>query len=333
MIKSLLIEKHRRVHMKDVITGIIGTGMIASSLAVLTAGHGVKTVLLARSEASKDRCEKTISDFYAQLIEAGIMDEKQAVICRTYISYAYDYKGLKDSAIIFECVAENAEVKYEVYKNLEADCPDVKAICSVSSSIVPEVLAKGAGRYADRIIVTHPFNPPHLVPYFEVCAASCIADGVVEWVCSFLDFLDRKAVVLKKPTPGFIGNRLQFALWREALALVEEGICDPEDIDTCLEFSFCPRYTSIGIFEHFDNGGLQLNAAGCRNIWPILSVKTEIPDFMQKLMEEGKMGVKSPSKTGFYDWNGVDMQAYADRVSAPYLRMVSWKLPQEAFKE
>ena len=333
MIKSLLIEKHRRVHMKDVITGIIGTGMIASSLAVLTAGHGVKTVLLARSEASKDRCEKTISDFYAQLIDAGLMEEKQAGICRSYISYAFDYKGLKDSGIIFECVAENADIKYEVYKSLEADCPEVKAICSVSSSIVPEVLAKGADKYADRIIVTHPFNPPHLVPYFEVCEASCTAPGVTDFACAFLKILDRKPVVLKKPTPGFIGNRLQFALWREALALVEEGICGPEDVDTCLEFSFCPRYTSIGIFEHFDNGGLQLNAAGCRNIWPILSVRTEIPGFMQKLMEEGKMGAKSPSKTGFYDWNGTDMDAYADRVSAPYFKMFSWKLPEESLKE
>ena len=274
--------------MKDVTTGIIGTGMIASSLAVLTAGHGVKTVLLARSDASKKRCEKTIDEFYAQLVVAGIINEKQAGICKTYISYTFDYEGLKDSGIIFECVAENAETKYEVYRSLEASCPKVKAVCSVSSSIVPDVLVKGADKYADRIIVTHPFNPPHLVPYFEVCTASCTAEGVTDFACGFLRYLDRKPVVLKKPTPGFIGNRLQFALWREALALVEEGICAPEDVDTCLEFSFCPRYTSIGIFEHFDNGGLQLNAAGCRNIWPILSVKTDIPDFMKSSWKKGR---------------------------------------------
>ncbi len=319
--------------MKDIKTGIIGTGMIASSLAVLTAGHGVKTVLYARSESSAGRCTDTIKAFYAQLCENGIMTEAQAEICESYISYAYDYEGLKESEVVFECVAEQAEIKYEVYKNLAESCPDIKAICSVSSSIVPDVLSKGAGKYADRVIVTHPFNPPHLVPYFEVCAADSTAAGVVDFVCSFLSFLDRRSVVLKKPTPGFIGNRLQFALWREALALVEEGICGPEDIDTCLEFSFCPRYTSIGIFEHFDNGGLQLNAAGCRNIWPILSVKTDIPEFMKKLMEEGNMGAKCPSKKGFYDWNNVDMEAYADRVSAPYLKMVSWKLPEKRFGE
>ena len=137
----------------------------------------------------------------------------------------------------------------------------------------------------------------------------------------FLKRLDRKPVLLRKPTPGFIGNRLQFALWREALALVDEGICEPRDVDTVLEYSFCPRYTSIGIFEHFDNGGLELNARTCKNVWPILSNATDIPAFMSDLMKEGKTGAKSDSKTGFYDWNGVDMEAYAKRVSDPYWRM------------
>ena len=92
-------------------------------------------------------------------------------------------------------------------------------------------------------------------------------------------------------------------------------------MDRVLEYSFCPRYTSIGIFEHFDNGGLDLNAKTCKNVWPILSNAPDIPDFMKKLMEEGKMGARSETKTGFYDWEGVDMEAYAKRVSEPYWRM------------
>ena len=195
---------------------------------------------------------------------------------------------------------------------------------SVSSSIVPNVLAEGAGKNFDKVIVTHPFNPPHLVPYFELCQSDKTSDGVMDYVFNILVLLDRKPVILKKPTPGFIGNRLQFALWREALALVEEGICDARDVDTCLANSFGPRYTSIGIFEHFDNGGLLLNASSCKNIWPVISNKTDIPKFMQDLMDEGKMGAKSESKQGFYDWRDVDMEEYAKRVSAPYWKMLDW---------
>lgn len=209
----------------------------------------------------------------------------------------------------FECVSEAKDMKYSVYQLLEEYCPDLKAIGSVSSSIVPNELIKGAGKYANRILVTHPFNPPYLVPFFEMCAADKTDPSVVIYVKDILLALDRKPVVLKKPTPGFIGNRLQFALWRECLALVEEGVCMPEDVDACLAYSFCPRYTSIGIFQHFDQGGLELNAAVCRNTWPVLSSRTEIPEFMKDLMEKGYMGAKSPSKRGFYDWNGVDMKA------------------------
>ena len=309
--------------------GILGTGMIASSMAVLTSGHGFKTVVLARSQKSIDRCRDVVDDFYTQIVEKQIIDEKRAAFCKSFIQYTFDYEDLKETEIVFESVLETTDAKYEVYRKIEACCPQVRAICSVSSSIVPNVLAEGADKYADRVVVTHPFNPPHLVPYFECCGADCTADGVMDYVCNLLRALDRKPVVLKKPTPGFIGNRLQFALWREALALVEEGICDPEDVDTCLEYSFCPRYTSIGIFEHFDNGGLTLNAATCRNIWPILSNRTEIPDFMQQLMDENKLGARSESKQGFYDWSNTDMQAFSERVSAPYWKMLDWDFPEE----
>ena len=309
--------------------GIVGTGMIAGSMAVLAAGHGFRTVVLARNETSAARCAGAVDEFFAQMTDHGCLTAAGADVCKGYIRYVCDYTEMAEAEAVFESVVEDAEVKYGVYRALEANCPGLRAICSVSSSIVPAVLAQGADKYADRIVVTHPFNPPHLVPYFEVCASERTAEGVTDYVMELLRALDRRPVLLKKPTPGFIGNRLQFALWREALALVESGVCEPRDVDTCLEYSFCPRYTSIGIFEHFDNGGMALNAATCRNIWPVLSNATEIPGFMQQMIDEGRLGARSESKQGFYDWAGVDMRAYAERVSAPYWSMLDWDLPEE----
>ena len=309
--------------------GMVGTGMIASSMAVLVSGHGMRVKVLARSEGSKQRCLKAIEGFFDQLVSHGLMTTEQADMCRSYISFCFDYSGLADAETVFESVVEDAAAKHTVYGFLAENCPHLKAICSVSSSILPSVLAEGAGRYADRVIVTHPFNPPHLVPYFELCGCDRTADGVMDYAVALLKELDRMPVVLKKPTPGFIGNRLQFALWREALALVEEGICEPRDIDTCLAGSFCPRFTSIGIFEHFDNGGMSLNSSTCRNVFPILSKAEDIPQFMKDLMAEGRMGAASEKHIGFYDWNGADMNAYSERVFAPYLRMFNWTLPDK----
>lgn len=309
--------------------GIVGTGMMATGLAVLTSGHGFKTVVLVRSEASEQRCRGVVDGYFQQMVDQNIITPDQVKICKDYISYTSNYADMADAEAVFECVVEKLDVKQEVYKSIEDNCPNIKAICSVSSSIVPNLLASAADKYAGKILVTHPFNPPHLVPYFEICAADKTEEGVLPYVKELLLQLDRKPAVLKKPTPGFIGNRLQFALWRECLALVEEGICEPEDVDIALAYSFCPRYTSIGIFQHFDNGGLELNATTCKATWPIISDKKDIPDFMKKLMEEGKMGAKSPSKIGFYDWNDVDMEAYSAKVSEPYWRFCKWEFPTE----
>jgi 3-hydroxybutyryl-CoA dehydrogenase len=257
------------------------------------------------------------------------MPANQAEICAKYVSYTTDYADLSDCEIIFECVTEKLELKQEIYAKLEENCPKVKAICSVSSSFVPDVLAEKAGKYKDRIIVTHPFNPAHMVPYFEICCGAGTDPAALEFAKEALKALDRKPATLKKPAPGFIGNRLQFALWREALNLVESGICDPRDVDTCLNYSFCPRYTSIGIFEHFDNGDLRLNITTCDTVFPTLSNIDKGPAAITDRIARGDTGARADSKTGFYDWSGVDMDAYKKRVNAPYWDFVkSWDLPK-----
>lgn len=308
-------------------TAIIGTGMIASSMAVLCAGHGMEAFVLARSEASKERCRSFIKDAFAQMKNHGLISDEQIVFCMRYVHFVSSYEELSEAEIAFECIVENVDEKHSVYRTLEANCPKLRAICSVSSSIIPDVLAEGIEKYGDRIIVTHPFNPAHMVPYFELCGSSKTADGVIDFAVGVLEELDRKPVVLKKPTPGFIGNRLQFALLREAISLVEKGIADPRDIDTCLQYSFTPRYTSIGIFEHFDNGGMQLCSTVCDNLFPLLSDEKQTPKMIRDLMEKGEMGAKTGK--GFYDWHDVDWNAYNERVSEPYWRFCKWNYPAE----
>lgn len=307
--------------------GIIGTGMMAISLAVLTTGHGYSTTVLARSDKRIHESRQAFDAYYGDLVGKGLVTEGQAEICGKYLSYTLDYEGMSDADVIFECVAEDSGVKHQVYRSIGASCPKVKAILSVSSAIVVDELVRGIEKYRDRIMVAHPFNPPHLVPYFELATGAETAEAVVTLSRELLEALDRKPVLLKKSAPGFIGNRLQFALWREALHIVESGIADPRDVDTCLMYSFCPRYTSIGMFEHFDSGGLELNYATCKSIFPDLSNITEPPRAITDRIARGDLGQKAG--TGFYDWRAVDMDAYRERVAKPYLAFFNWDLPEE----
>lgn len=309
--------------------GVIGNGMIGDSMTVLTTGHGYKTISVARNPAKIPEYEKAFKAYFQQMTDHGLMPPEQHDICRSYLTYTLDYKDLADCEIIFECVLEDIDLKHEIYAKIEEYCPKVRAICSVSSTFIADKLAEKATKYKDRIIVTHPFNPAHMVPFFELCGGTSTDPKVMEFAVSLLESLDRKPVVLKKPTPGFIGNRLQFALWREALSLVEQGVCDPRDVDTCLNYSFCPRYTSIGIYEHFDNGGMLLNQAGCNGTFPALSNITSAPPAITDRIARGDLGARSENKKGFYDWNGVDMDAYQERVNAPYWKFINWDLPKK----
>jgi len=312
--------------------GMIGSGMIGDSLSVLTTGHGCPTVILIRDTAKIPGYKAKYDAYFRELIDHGVLTEAQFHICETYLRYTDDYAALADCEIIFECISENLAQKHGVYAAIEQHCPHVRAICSVSSSFLPDALSEGMTKYADRIVVTHPFHPAHMVPYFEICGGSRTAPEVIPWVKSVLEGLDRKPAVLKKPVPGFIGNYLQFALWAAALKLVEDGVCGPEDVDTCLNYSFCPRYTSIGIFEHFDHGGYRLNAAACDNIFPALPRFDAAPDSIrEKAASPDAWGADSPKKLGFYDWNGTDDTVYQERVNAPYWNTCRWDFPDAEY--
>lgn len=307
--------------------GIVGTGMIGTSLAVLLTGHGYRATLLAVNDELAAESRSRFDAFYQDMVDNQVITPEQAEICARYVRYSTDYADLADIDCAFEAVVENLEVKRQVYQALEANCPNLKLIMSVTSAIPAEQLPEGLSRYGDRVIVTHPFNPPHLVPYFEVVKSQATADGVTDLARDFLESLDRKVVVLKKSVPGFLGTRLQFAMIREAFNIVQSGIADPKDVDLAAMYSFMPRFTAIGIFEHLDNGGLQLAATVSGNLFPYLSREDKVPDVLREKIQRGDLGVKTGR--GFHDWHGADLKDLNDRIAAPWWRLFHWDLPTE----
>ena len=313
--------------------GIIGSGIIASSMAVLTTGHGCPTRVYVRSDSAEERLRRTYEGHFSLLIKQGILTEEQYAVCESYLHPVRTYGEMADCTIFFEAVAEVASVKASVFSEIAKACPAAELICSASSAITPDMMLSeliGAPEFdfvAERLLITHPFNPAHMVPYVEFCGSRYSKPETVEEAVSFMKFLDREPVVLKKPTPGFIGNRLQFALFREAMQLVEEGVCDFEDIDRALKYSFCPRYTSIGIFEHMDYAGLDLDAKNCKLLFPIISDRKDTPPMITERIAQGKGGTSFGE--GFYDWRGRDMEAYQARVNAPFWKFCEWNFPSE----
>ena len=316
-------------NMDNLVIGIVGMGMIGNTTAVLSTSHGFKTVAYLRNPEKLPECMAEFDRLYQEMIDHRVMTADQAQHARTFLRVVHDYEGLAPCTFIFEAMRETPQAKWDCFRELERRCPNVRAIGSCSSSILPDVMAEATPGLADRILVTHPFYPAHMVPYVEVCKGRRTSDAAMEYALKVLGALHRKPSILKKPNPGFIGNYLQFALWAAALKLVEDGVCEPKDIDNCLAHSFCPRYTSIGMFEHFDNGGYRLNASTCDSVFPVLPRYECAPGIVREKAEsEDAWGARSPSKRGFYDWADVDMDAYGTRVNAPYWRFIDWEFPK-----
>lgn len=302
---------------------IIGKGMIGISMAVLFTGNGIPTVVLAKNSAAGLEKYRT---YYKDLIAQGLVTEKQAAACEKRLSFTEDYADLADVEVVFECVTENLDVKYSVYAQIEEHCKNLAAIASTTSAISPADLAKGV-KHPEKIMVAHPYNPPHLVPCVELVKNDFTDPAALAAVTELLEFCGREVCKMNKPAPGFIANRLQHALYREAVYMVEQGICGPEDIDKCIRSSWGPRYTSIGLFDHFDYAGLDLIASIEKYLYPDLCNDSTIQPFIQERIDRGDLGYKTG--VGVYDWRERDMEAFRKRTSDPYLQFFNWKLPED----
>jgi 3-hydroxybutyryl-CoA dehydrogenase len=190
-------------------------------------------------------------------------------------------------------------------------CPPPAVLASFSGQPASRLVAQVGRR--ERVVAAHFWNPPQLIPLVEVCAGPETAPDVVPWLCDVLRAVGKQPVVLDREIDGFIGNRLQFALLREALALWAAGVASAEAIDLAVKASFGRRLAVTGPLESADAGGLDTMHAFAAFLFPDLDRSTVPPAAMGDLVRAGHRGV--PSGRGLYDWSRRDGQALvAERV-------------------
>ena len=311
--------------MKKEKIAVIGTGMMGMSLAALFTGNGYDTTVLATKEASIQRGRDSYGEIYRLLRDRGLVTEAQAALCGKNLHFTLEYQDLAGCAVFFECAVEDKAVKHSIYRQIEAACPNCKVIASTSSAMVPEDLC-GAMAHPEKLVVAHPFNPPHLVPFVEMVKSPHTSQEAAQTAYDMLEDCGRKVCVMKKSAPGFIANRLQHALLREAIYMVEEGLAEPRDIDKALMYSFMPRYTSVGLFEHQDAAGLDMVQSIENYLFPSLSDRKNAFDFVDQRVSGKKRGQKDGQ--GTYQWDAASIADVKVRASEPYWQYFNWKLPE-----
>lgn len=207
-----------------------------------------------------------------------------------------------DTAIMIECAPEKLEVKQQIFRVLDEAAPAHVPLTSNSSGFPISRIGEGCRTQA-RMLGLHFFMPAHLVPAVEVIRSEHTDEAKAQEVSAIMRAVKKKPVQVKRDVPGFLANRIQHAMMREAIALVDEGFASAEDVDTAVRYGFGFRYIAAGPLLQKDLAGIDIHCAAAATIYPHLNNGSEPAPLMQALVKNGDYGVKSPSRKGFYDWD------------------------------
>jgi 3-hydroxybutyryl-CoA dehydrogenase len=207
--------------------------------------------------------------------------------------------AVSDADFIVEAAAENLEVKQKLFLDLERLARH-DAVFASNTSVIPITRIMAGLEHRERALGTHWWNPAHLIPLVEVVATQWTDLKVVEWTLALHRAVGKTPVHARKDVPGFIANRLQHALWREAVALVQNGVCDAETVDTCIKASFGRRLAVLGPLENADLVGTDLTLAIHDTVLPDLDRTAEALPYLRNLVATGRLGMKTGE--GFRKW-------------------------------
>jgi 3-hydroxybutyryl-CoA dehydrogenase len=269
-------------------------------IASLFASAGFEVVLYDPDHEALDNAKRNCRAVFGEMVEAGVITSSAAAAADGRVATASSPHGLSEADLAIEAIVESVDAKRSLYAALENALPKTAIIASSTSGIVPEVLSTSLLR-PDRFLVAHFWNPPHIVPLVEVVAGPQTDPLVVSTFMLWVEAAKGKPVLLRQAAPGFIGNRLQFAVLREALHMLEAGIADAETIDEVMKQSVGRRYRWIGPLEGADIGGLETFLAIGTQLLPHLATHEEGLALLRKLVGEKRGGRRDGH--GIYLWD------------------------------
>jgi len=283
---------------------VIGAGLMGHGIAQVFALAGHHVTIYDAVKASLDSAKARIA---TNLRDLG--DDPAAV---ERVRPTADLgEAVSDADYVVEAVLEDLGLKQKLFAEIERHVrPDT--ILASNTSVIPITRIMEGLRDRTRALGTHWWNPPFLVPLVEVIATQWTSQPTVDWTMALHKAAGKMPVHVKKDVPGFVGNRLQHALWREAISLVEHGICDAETVDTVIKASFGRRLAVLGPLENADLVGTDLTLAIHNTVLPDIEHRPGPSPYLEALVAEGKLGFKSGE--GFRTWSAEQQAALRAKV-------------------
>ena len=278
----------------------VGTGTMGHGTAVMFAKAGYNVKMYGRTQESIDRGMKGIRNALETYKTHQLVTEAEVpqILARVQGVTSLE-EAARDADFVIESVAEELAVKQVIFKQLDQLCPERTIFATNTSGLSPSAVAEAVSR-KDKFVVAHFWNPPHLVPLVEVVPGKHTAQKTVDVTWELMEKIGKKPVALKREALGFIGNRLQLALLREALYIVQEGIATPEAVDATVRYSLGRRYGVTGPLESADLGGLDIFQNISAYLYKDLCNDPDSSPLLAETVARGDLGAKTGK--GFYDW-------------------------------
>lgn len=300
---------------------VFGTGTMGHSIALNAAWMGVEVNLYGLNAQEIRVCVSGIDKKVDILVQNNLIqiEEKQTILNRitTFTSVEGAVSG---ATFVIEAIPENLKIKQSFFKELDSICNKDVILASNTSGLSPTKIAS-LTENPQRVIVTHFWNPAHLIPLVEVVRGKDTDKSTVIRSMNFLELLKKKPIEVKKDVLGFVGNRLQYALLREAQYLLEEGVASLEDIDKAVTYSIGRRLPVTGPFMTADMGGLDVFRSISNYLYDDLSKAESSYQSIENLVENKQYGQKSGE--GYYQWDNKlseEMEEERQKVLIEFLR-------------
>lgn len=291
---------------EDAQIAVIGAGLMGHGIAQVfaVAGHGV-TVYDANPSALVTLRERIVKN----LVDLG--QDPQAVERVFPVEELGECVAAAD--VVFEAGPEDLEFKRKLFEQLQLLAPAHTLLAS-NTSVIPITNIMQGLKTGHRAMGTHWWNPPYLVPLVEVIKTPHTDPALAQQMFDLLATVGKTPAMVEKDVAGFIGNRLQHALWREAIALVADGVCDAQTVDTVVKASFGRRLPVLGPLENADLVGIDLTLAIHKTVLPAIDATPGPSPYLEQLIAAGKLGMKSGE--GFRAWTTEQQAELRSRVLA-----------------
>lgn len=300
---------------------VIGAGLMGHGIAIEFALAGYDARLHSRSEESLERARGMIRDSLERLRGLGRVSERQARSIPDSVRMSTDLGELvADADLVIESIYEDIEAKTKLFGRLDELCPDRTILASNTSSFLPSKLAEATTR-PDKVINAHFLNPPFFVPLVEVVPTEETSQETTATMMELLAALGKQPILVEREVPGFVASRLQMALLREALWLVENEVASAEDVDLAISTGLGRRWATAGVLQVLEVAGWDLISRVASDVFPHLSTDDD-PALLNDLVERGEIGLKAGK--GFYEWTPEKAEKLRRRIAKGLVEIDRW---------